>query len=658
MIEFPFLRDLFFVLAIGAPIAFLCARLHLPTLVGFLITGLVVGEHATGLVDDHHRIELLSEVGIVVLLFTIGVELSLDHLLRMWRTVVLGGGAQVLLTALAATGVSQLLGLETRQSLFIGFVIALSSTAIVLRLLSERAETTTPPGKQAIGILVLQDFAIVPMALLVPALSGSDDGSAEKIALTLVKAAGVVVLSLLVARRVVPRLLRAVIATRSRELFVLTILALVLGTAWATSELGLSLSLGAFLAGLVVSESVYGHHALSTVLPFRDALSAVFFVSVGMLIDIGYIAQNALLVLAVTALVLAGKALLVALVVRFVGRQPLGVSVATGLMLSQVGEFSFLLLHIGNRYPILDPGTSNLLLATTGVSMATAPLMLRLGPALARRVESATTGARAAAPQEAETTDSDVLIIGYGVCGRSVARALSEVGTPTSILELNPRTVEEQARQGVQIHFGDATHETALVHAGVRGARVVVVTLPDAASARSVVTAVRALHPGAHLVVRTRLLAEVDALRKLGAHEVVPEEFEVAIEVSRRTLRSLLVPRANIDALCGAMRREGYSQLREEEKGAEDLDPELMRSFHDVGFETYFVQTGSPLVGRVLSELEEQGGPSVLVLAVRRREETRPDPGGSFVLEAGDTALVLAPAEGLARLAPLFEAAP
>lgn len=652
MIEIPFLADLFFVLLVGAFVAFLFSRARLPTLVGFLLTGLVLGPRATGVVSDLHSIELLAEIGVIMLLFTIGVELSLDQVVKLRRTVLLGGALQVVGTGAVAAGAAALAGMAAGPAVFVGFVVALSSTAIVLRLLTERAETTAPHGNVSVGILIFQDLAVVPMVLLVPILAGRDGGAG--IVWTLVKAVLVVAVTLVVARRLVPRILRAIIATRSRELFLLATLAICLGTAWGTSQLGLSLGLGAFLAGLVISESEYGHHAFSLTVPFRDAFSTLFFVSVGMLLDVGYVVAHAGLVLGVTAAVLAVKTAVIALAVAPALRLSLRVGLLAGLFLSQIGEFSFLLLHVGARFEVVPEDVRSLWMAVTGVSMAFAPLLLRAAPGLSRWAASLAPTGGGAAAGHGPGEPPQVLLVGYGVAGRNVAHALRHVGIRYFILELNPDTVRTLQREGEPIEYGDAAQPEALVHAGVERARIVVVTIPDPATARQVVSLAHSLNPAAHVVVRTRFVAEVEPLLRLGADDVVPEEFETSLEILGRVLRTLVVPRETVDRVTREIRAQEYGLLRAWESDPPEPTPDALQpAFGEAEIEVFRVAEDSPLAGVELqdSQLRADG---LLVLAVSRGADTTPNPPATFRFEPDDAVLVLGTPDQLGRAAPRF----
>lgn len=654
--DLPILRDLFAVLVVGALAGYGFERLGLPSLVGYLATGLLLGPRGLAVVADAHAIELLAEIGVIALLFTIGVEISLPDLGRLWREVLVGGGLQVTLTGAAVGALAFAAGYAPPVAAFAGGVVAMSSTAIVMRLLAERAEVATPHGNLALGILVFQDLMVVPMVLLVPILAGRGGGWAD-VARTMGLAAAVVAATLVVSRRVVPPLLARVVRTRSRELFLLTVLSICLGTAWVTSIAGLSLGLGAFLAGLVVSESEYGHHALGATTPFRDAFSALFFVSVGMLLDVAFVAEHVPLVVGVTAVVLVTKTVVVWALVTYALGYPGRVGLLAGLLLSQVGEFSFLLIHAGARAELIEADTWALLIAATGLSMAFAPVVLRAAPGLSQWGAELARGA-AAAGAVPDDDPGEVLIIGQGVNGRNVARALRYCGIGYSILELNPRTVRELAAKGEPIRYGDAASAEGLAHAGIARVKVVVVTVPEVVVARRIVSLARDANAAARIVVRTRFTAEVAALRRVGASEVVPEEFETSIEILSRVLRDLLVPTDTIEAVAREIRAEDYERLR---AAPDVLRPALAdlagASLGGLNVASLRVGRASPLDGVLLKDARLREDVGVTVVACVRAGATVPNPPADWRFAADDVVWVLGADEALAG-APMRFAAP
>src|SRR6266511_2125722 len=522
--EFPLLADLLVLLLASVPIAFICHQLRLPVMVGFMVTGVLIGPSALRLIKDLHAIELLAEVGIALLLFTIGLEFSLRRLMEMKRLVLGGGGLQVVLTILIALGVEKLLGKPANQALFFGFLVALSSTAIVLKSYAERLEIDTLYGR-AIGGIVFT------------------------------------------ARKIVPFLLYQVTRLRSSEVFIIFVVLVSLGTAWLTSRFGLSMAVGAFIAGLVLSESDYSHQIVSDILPFRDVFNSVFFISIGMLLSLSSLAQSFLAVMILLAAVIVGKAIVVAIVARML-RYSLRVSITLGIGLAQVGEFSFILAKAGSAQNLLSQPDYQLFLAASVLSMIATPFLIHVAPKISLSLESwlgaVATPSREAPGERASERglNHHVIVIGYGVNGRNVSKVLHRLGIPYLVLELNAQTVRAAATQGVSIRYGDAGRRQALRHAGVEQAAIMVLAISDALVTRRTVALARELNPDLHIIVRTRYMSEVGELFDLGASEVIPEEFETSVEIFSRVLKQYGVSRQSIEQEVEEVRKEGYAMLR------------------------------------------------------------------------------------------------
>ncbi len=565
--EFPLLADLLVLLLASVPIAFICHQLRLPVMVGFMVTGVLIGPSALRLIKDLHAIELLAEVGIALLLFTIGLEFSLRRLMEMKRLVLGGGGLQVVLTILIALGVEKLLGKPANQALFFGFLVALSSTAIVLKSYAERLEIDTLYGRASVGILLFQDLCIVPMMLLVPILSGQEGSSVANIAGAVGKAAAVIGGIVFTARKIVPFLLYQVTRLRSSEVFIIFVVLVSLGTAWLTSRFGLSMAVGAFIAGLVLSESDYSHQIVSDILPFRDVFNSVFFISIGMLLSLSSLAQSFLAVMILLAAVIVGKAIVVAIVARML-RYSLRVSITLGIGLAQVGEFSFILAKAGSAQNLLSQPDYQLFLAASVLSMIATPFLIHVAPKISLSLESwlgaVATPSREAPGERASERglNHHVIVIGYGVNGRNVSKVLHRLGIPYLVLELNAQTVRAAATQGVPIRYGDAGRRQALRHAGVEQAAIMVLAISDALVTRRTVALARELNPDLHIIVRTRYMSEVGELFDLGASEVIPEEFETSVEIFSRVLKQYGVSRQSIEQEVEEVRKEGYAMLR------------------------------------------------------------------------------------------------
>jgi monovalent cation:H+ antiporter-2, CPA2 family len=643
-LEFDFLKDLLIVFALGGLVVYALRAIKLPAIVGLLLAGAAMGPHGLSLVSDVHRVEVLAEIGVVLLLFTIGLEFSLAQLLRMWKTLLGGGGGQVVLCIAAVAAATFWRGDGFGKPLFFGFLAALSSTAIVLRLLGERGQLGSPAGRIALGVLLFQDLCIVPLMLLTPYLAGRGTGPTD-LAFTLLKAAAVVAGVLLAARWLVPPILLRVVKTRSRELFLTLLLVLCLGTAWLTSLAGLSLALGAFLAGLAISESEYSHQAMAEAIPFRDAFGSLFFVSIGMLMDVVFVARNLPVVAAVVVAVILLKTLTATLPALALGNA-LHVSLNAGLALAQVGEFAFVLSRTGRKLELIDGVEYQIFLSASVLTMVLTPALLYAGRKISERAPDKRFGAGASreAAEEAEhghvTLEKHVVIAGYGVNGQNLARALNRASIPYLVLEMNPETVRSARARGEPLHYGDCTRAAVLEMLGIERAKMYVVAISDAASTRQSVSLARSLNPDVYILVRTRFVAEIEELRKLGADQVIPEEFETSIEIFARVLHQFDVPRNVILDLVGEVRGGMYGMLRGAEAGRRAAAIEV-DALEGAEIERLKVKPESPAAGRTLAELELRPRTGASVLAVRRGSSVSTNPDAAFRIEAGDVLVVL-----------------
>ncbi|MBI4606067.1 MAG: cation:proton antiporter [Planctomycetes bacterium] len=652
-----FLRDLVVLFAIAIVVVVACVRVRVPPIVGFLITGVLAGPSALGLIDDVRSVEVLAEVGVVLLLFSIGLEFSLESLLRLRSVLLAGGGLQVAVTAaLSAAAAALYFDLGVRQAAFLGILVALSSTAIVLKLLSDKAEVDSPQGRVSLGILIFQDLCVVPIVIVMPILAGKGGGAtdmAAKVGIAFLAVAGAV----LGGRYAVPWILGQVVRTRSRETFLLVIIILCLGAAWLSSLAGLSLALGAFLAGLIISQSEYSHQALGEIVPFRDAFNSLFLISMGMLLDVGVFARAWPLLLGVAAIV--GVKALVSWGVTIVLGYPFRVAVIVGLCLAQIGEFSFVLAKQGRGEGLLSDQVYQLFLAAAVITMVLTPLLKGIAPRLADLLaplvprRGAKTKALAEAPGAAKDLHPHVLIIGFGLNGRNLAHALQRVSIPYAVIEMNPETVRAERKKGEPIFYGDASSPEVLEHAGIGRARVLVIAVSDPTVIRRATELARRLHPGLHIIVRTRYLQEMAPLIELGADEVVPEEFETALEIFSRTLRKLLVPRDLVDRFVREARVNGYGVLRGSKR---EPQPEGGAGGFMAGadLEVLRIEAGSPLAGKTLAESSLRSLTGATVLALRDGNELVTSPSPAAPLKPGTVAIVFGTPEQVARAAAMF----
>lgn len=449
------LTDIGIIFGLSIIILLLFSRMKLPSVLGFLVTGMLAGPHWLGIISSAGQVEALAEIGIILLLFTIGVEMSIRELWDIKRSVLLGGTIQIATTILLVYFIDIYLGFNSSTALFTGFLISLSSTAIVLKLLQEKAELDTPHGRTSLGILIFQDVMIVPMILITPIIAGVSTGSGDTFGLFLLKATGIIVLVLASARWIVPYLLFHIAKTRNRELFLLSIVFLCLATAWLTSSVGLSLALGAFMAGLIISESEYSHQAMGNIMPFRDIFMSFFFVSIGMLLDVSFFADNVAYLLLVALVVIILKSFTAGLATLILG-YPLRTIIITGLALAQVGEFSFVLSTFGLEYSLLDYNEYQIFLAVSIITMAMTPFITASSYGISDRAvrtvpyQKLINGfyANGIAKKEGdEEIDDHLIIIGYGFNGKTLSHAARNAGIPYVIIETNPETVRHEKKR-------------------------------------------------------------------------------------------------------------------------------------------------------------------------------------------------------------------
>ena len=653
------LGDFIIVLGLSTAVIFLFLQLKVPAIVGFILTGILAGPQALGLIGGPEEVEAVSEFGVVLLLFSIGIEFSLKELLEIRRSILLGGAIQVGATLVVVYALSSLLGLGSSESLFMGFLVAMSSTAIVLKMLDEKAAIATPHGRNTLSILIFQDLLVVGVMLLIPLLAGTHAGAREHLPLFLAKAGGLVLFLYAAYRWIVPQLLYQIARTRSRELFLISVILICLAVAWFTSQLGLSLALGAFLAGLIISESEYSQEALGRILPFRDIFVSLFFVSIGMLLDLDFLCDHFLLIVGLAAAIILLKTVTGSLATLLLGF-PLRTTILVGLALAQVGEFSFVLSKSGVENGILDAGVYQAFLGISVMTMALAPFIMNVSPRVAdmtirlpfpQRIRS---GFLSVKTVEGRVRLKDhLIIVGYGVGGRNVSRAARLAEIPYLILEMNPDTVRTESLKGEPITYGDATQEAILTHADIKDAHVLVIMIPDASATRRITELARRLSPAVHIIARTRLVREVAPLYELGADEVVPEEFETSIEIFSRALSEYLIPREDIERFIADLRSSGYGMFRSF-SGETIRICNLEHDLPDFKINTFRVHAGSVVSGKSLTELMLRKRYRVSILAIRRGEETLVNPGGEDILNPDDQVIVSGDMRSILAVIPVF----
>jgi len=624
----------------------LLRALKLPALLGYIVVGVLLGPSVLEIVHDSEETRHLAEFGVVFLMFSIGLEFSLGKLKLMRMNVFGLGGLQVTLTMLILTAAALLFGLPLEAGIALGGALAMSSTAIVLKLLAEHDELDTEHGRQIVGVLLFQDLAVVPMLIFIPALAGSGD-MGEALGWAAIKAFVALSIILVLGQRLLRPWLHLVAARKSAELFMLNVLLITLGLAWVTDQAGLSLALGAFVAGMLISETEYRYQVESDIRPFQDILMGLFFVTIGMTLDLGVVRDNLTEVVLILALVILMKLVLITLLAG-VFSESWSTALRSGLGLAQAGEFGLVLLTLANEHALLPFGLSQATLAAMILSMLAAPFLLQYGERLARRLTGGEWAAQAKGVHEIAVksfgVSQHVILCGYGRSGQSLARILESEGVPFIALDHDPQRVKAAAAAGDNVVFGDCTRPEVLLAAGVHRARAIVVSFAHTPSALSILSAAQRLRPDAPVIVRTLDESSLETLMDAGATEVVPEVLEGALMLGSQTLLMAGIPLGTVLKRIRKMREARYSTMRGYFQGMTD---ETEADINEERLASLRLLPAESAVGRTLAELDLDNT-GVAVLAVRRRGIRASEPTPETRLEAGDILILRGTAEALA----------
>ncbi|MCG7967014.1 MAG: monovalent cation:proton antiporter-2 (CPA2) family protein [Candidatus Thiodiazotropha taylori] len=638
------LQIILLLLAVSVLTVTLFRRMHLPPILGYLIVGILVGPFGGGLIASNEDTRFLAEFGVVFLLFTIGLEFSLPQMMAMKGAVFGLGGTQVLLTGIIAALIAWLFGLESSAALITGAVLALSSTAIVTKQLSEQVELNTDHGRLGISILLFQDLAVIPMLVIIPLLSaGGSDGLLMPLVWALVKATAVFAVIMAFGHWILRPLFHEIARARSAELFTMTVLLVSLAAAWLTHEAGLSLALGAFLAGMMLGETEYRHQIEADIRPFQDVLLGLFFITVGMRVDLSSLLPILHWVTLAAIVLIAFKAGIIFLI-GYLSKRPIEASFRSGLLLAQGGEFGFVLLDLSLESSLLPSGTSQILFAAIIISMVISPFLIRYNGRLAQlfcSLRSSTANQRPLDElvHEAEHLEQHVIICGYGRIGQNLGRLLQNEGFPYVALDLDPTVVQEAHEAGEPVHFGDASRQEIIQAAGIDRAAVVVITFEEHTTALKILHHLKSNYPDIQVLVRTRDDTHMETLELAGATEVMPEAVEASLMMGGQLLLLLKVPGSRILKIMREIRENHYKLLRDFYHGQEALDIE-----HDEGFQERLHTVTLPerafAVGHTIEDLHLWDW-EVSVTAVRRGGIRGEAPGPETRLKEGDV-LVLA----------------
>ena len=636
MHDFSLIKDIVLILLVSIPVIVIFNRIHLPSIVGFLIAGMILGPFGFQIITNLDEIGIMAEIGIILLLFSIGLELSLKELLNIKKILIIGGGLQVILTIILSAVIIYLIGLNAKEAIFLGMLISLSSTAIVLKLLTDKGELHSPHGKFSLGILIFQDLSIVPLFLFVDLLGTPDQIKFTDVIVRMITAFGAVAIIIIVAKYLSPFLLYRLAKLRMKEIFTVGIILIILGTAYLTYSLGLSFALGAFIAGLIFSESEYSYQIVADMLPLRDAFNSIFFVSIGLLLNVSFVFEYPLYVIFSALGVLVLKALIIiAIVMLFM--YPARVAVLTGIGLAQIGEFSFILAQQGMSLNIISPEYSNIFISSTIITMILTPSLFRLAPKLANK--SGNLEIVKDKDTDVESMVDHVIIAGFGLNGRNLANVLKEIGIKYLVIETNPDTVKEEKLKGEHIIFGDISKPEILLHASIKFAKIMVIAISDPASSRRALKLAKELNQNICVVVRTRFMSETDDLIKIGADIVIPEEFETSIQIFRKVLEQYHVPLNVIMQQVNLLRGESYKYLRSEESGGkvfDHIDEILSARLTD----TFYIRSENIYAGKSIGEINMRLHTNATIIAIVREGSTISMPSPKEILKPNDTIVV------------------
>ena len=636
-------------LASGVLVVTLFRRLNLPPMLGYLLIGILIGPHALAFVPDEEGTRYLAEFGVVFLMFSIGLEFSLPQLNSMRRIVFGFGLAQVVVTILFTIALCELTGLGWQVGLVLGGVVSMSSTAIVTKMLSDRLELHSAHGRQIMGVALFQDLAVVPLLVMIPALALTGRGAAIAFGYAAIKAVVLLAILLFFGQRVMRWLFNLVASQKSSELFVLTVLFVTLGLAWLTGLAGLSLALGAFVAGILISETEYRYQVEDYIKPFRDVLLGLFFVTIGMMLNLSVVKSDFLWVVAVLVLLLTIKFALIFGLSRLFGNDK-GVNLRSALALSSGGEFGFVLLSQASGLGLLGPEIVQIVLAAMLLSMLAAPFILMHSDRIVLYFSEAEWMRRAMALTElsAKTmaVQGHVIICGYGRSGQNLARFLAQESIPMIALDMDPQRVRQAAAAGESVVFGDAGRREVLVAAGLARASGLVVSFADVPGALKILSHVRDLRPDLPVVVRTVDEADIDRLKEAGAAEIVPELVEGSLMLATHAMLLLGVPLSRVLHRLHEVRSQRYQLMRGFFHGATDEEDDLEDAAQP-RLLSLLLEEGAAAVGKRVSELN-LAKLKVEIKAIRRRNIRGIDPSPEVLLEAGDVLVLLGRPEGLA----------
>lgn len=633
-----FFKKLLIILGFSIPVIYLFNKIKLPSIIGFLITGIIIGPYGLKLIYDTAGIQFMAEIGVAFLLFTIGIEIQLSRFLKNLSEILLTGGLQILCTFLVGVGIGLALQLTVNQSVFVGFILAHSSSALILKLLKDRSDEDSPQGKISIGVLLSQDIMVVPMMLLIPFLAGSSGPDIPMIIWKLFKSILIIVIILAAARYAIPIVLESLVKMNMRDVLVITSVVIAMGIAWITESLGLSLAIGAFLAGMSLSDTDFTHQIISDINPFRDVFLSVFFVSLGMILNVNFLRENTGYILLTSLSIIIIKALIVFGLVKLL-KYPFRTALLSGIMLAQIGEFSFVLASYGLQQNIISGIIYQGFIGASVLTFIATPLLVSLTYYLLERRKII----EAVLPEDQRKkleVNNHVIICGMGLNGKNLVKVLKNTGISYVVIDLNYRDIKEAKEKGEKnVVWGDASNVEILKSAGIDSARVLVIAISDRFLTKRCVDMAKKIRPDLHIIVRTKYVADIDELVKLGADNIIPEEYETSIQILSRVLRMFHVPNSIILAQGNIIRNRSYGVFREV-RFTEEAFEQINQILAQGTIETFYVAAGNAVIGQSIKDLNLKARTGATILNIIRENKTMTHPAGNFVFQAADQLII------------------
>ena len=633
-----FFNELLIILGVSIPVIYIFNKIKFPSIVGFLITGIIIGPYGLKLITDIAGIQFLAEIGVAFLLFTIGIEIPLSRFLRHLSEILLTGGLQVLCTFIAGLVIGLALQLSLSQSIFIGFILTHSSSALILKLLKDRGDEESLQGRISLGIILFQDIIVVAMMLLIPYLAGGQELNAWAIVWKLLQSALIIILILVVARYVIPVILEKLVNMQMRDVFVITSVVIILGIAGVTQSLGLSLAIGAFLAGLALSDTDFTHQIISDINPFRDLFLSIFFVSFGMILDLNFLRANPYQIIFAAMLIIFIKAAIVFGLVRVLG-YPLRAALLSGVLLSQIGEFSFVLAAQGFKSNIISGAIYQSFIGASVLTFIFTPLLIFAAYFLLDR-------RKISAPAEVDIRNNSlrisnhVIICGMGLNGRNLVKVLKDTAINYVIIDLNfPKIKKSKGKGDKNTIWGDASNVEILRRANVETARVMVIAISDRFMTKRCLSNAKAINPNLHVIVRTKSVSDIENLLALGADDVIPEEFETSIQIFSRVLKMFHIPNSIVLAQGNIIRNKAYGIFREVRYTQEAFD-QISQILAQGTIETYYVAAGNPIIGKSIKEINLKAESGAMIINIIRSNQTITNPSSKFVLQEADQLII------------------